>query len=100
MRTVLLIELILSTLGALVFLISYSIKARWWKSLVGWMLISFPVLLILVFLHRIAFNITRGYPGAQIIGVVIYGFTTIAVWLFVFVGWWVNRKGKKDELGT
>lgn len=66
--------------GSAVFIVLYSLRARWWRSEVGWWLVTFPGSLGLLLANGIVFRLVGDYPGRQLVNLVLFVVVVAAVW--------------------
>jgi hypothetical protein len=67
-------------LGAVVFVGLYSWRAPWWRTEVGWWLVTFPSSLGLLLANGLVFRIAGDYAGRQTVNLVLFAVVVASVW--------------------
>lgn len=61
-----------ATIGANLFILLYSILARFWRSVDGWHIFSFMGVIALILNHASLLIVIGRYPGADVVRAVLY----------------------------
>jgi hypothetical protein len=67
-------------LGVIVFVALYSIRVPWWRSEIGWYLVTFPGALGLLLANGLAFRILGDYPGRQLVNLLLFVVVVASIW--------------------
>jgi hypothetical protein len=75
-----------AVVGANLFVILYSLLARFWKSASGWHIFSFMVVIALILDHSVIGLFFPGYPGRSVIRAILYpGLAAVIFWRVVIL---------------
>lgn len=81
------VELLVAAVGAIFFVVSYSMFFRWRKTSAGRSLMYFVLSLIVVFVNNIAARSFGDYPYREWVRLVIYATVAITIWRIGIVLW-------------
>jgi hypothetical protein len=78
--------LVVGVLASVTFVAAYSYYTDWWRSEVGWHLVTFPAALGLLEASGLVFRLVGDYPGRQAVNAVLFAvIVATTVWRAVLV---------------
>lgn len=80
-------------IGSAVFIVLYSNSAPWWRSELGWHLVTFTGSLGLLMANGLLFRIVGEYPGRQTVNTILLAVIVAVVWWRVAL---LNRIAHED----
>lgn len=88
--------LIAGLVGSLVFIGAYTYYAKWWRSEVGWHLVTFVACVAVLEGSAIAFRLLGDYPGRGAVNVVAFTGLVAATWWRAALVFRANRRRRRD----
>lgn len=74
-----------ATLGANLFIILYSVLARFWKTKSGWHIFSFMMSITLLMNHGVVSIFFPGYPGREWVRALLFPILAVVIWWRVLI---------------
>lgn len=84
--------LVLAFTGAVAFIGLYTWWVDWWTSEIGWHMVTFAAVLLILSGNALAFRIFGDYPGRQPVNIAVF-----TVW--VAAQWWRNAMVIRENRG-
>ena len=91
------VELVAAVAGVVAFIALYTRQAPWWRSAVGWWLVTYPAALGLLLINGVVGRTVGDYPARQAVNLVLFAVIAGSVWFSVALLYRAKKKERSQE---